>query len=301
MKGSSFIYLVKHGIQSLWLNKLMTSASIAVLCVCLLVTGGAGMLGLSVYELFREVESRNEITVFILDEVDETGTLAIKNRILATEGVVDAVYTSREQAFENQRQQLGEDSHLLDGLDPSAVFPASYTVSIENSRFMSDVVSKLSAIEGVDSVNALLDVADTLTNVSRLLVFFGGGLALALILVSVIVISNTIRITVEARKREINIMKYVGATNKFIRLPFRVEGCFIGFISAVAAFFALYGICSGIDSLQLGSSIAMVGTIESAGISFNDIWYYILGYNIAFGVIISSIATIGSMRKHLKV
>lgn len=301
MRGSSFSYLVKHGMQSLWLNRLMSFASIGILCACLIITGGAGLIGLGVSQVFSEVEGQNEITVFIKDEADQEAAAALKNKILAIEGVEEATYTSREQAFQNEKDKLGNDSQLFDGLDPSEVFPASYTVKLKNSSFMKSVVSAIEKLENVEKVGAMVTVADTFSKLRNTLLIIGSLLAAILIVVSVIVISNAIRLTVFARRREINIMKYVGATNRFIRLPFKVEAFVIGLSAAVLSFFALWGLYSLVGGMFADSQIAIFSNLSLSVNGFSILWPYLLGYNIIFGIAIAEAACLASMGKYLKV
>lgn len=299
MRASSFNYLVKHGFQSLWLNRLMTIASVGILSACLIVTGLAGIVGLGVADMFGTVESRNEITVYIQDELDDAGVLSLRDSLKGLEGVAELSFTSKEQAFEQVRQSLGDDAELLEGLDPDFL-PASYTVTLQSSRYMKDTVAAIEKLPGVLEVRALLDVADTLSNLGRALLIVGGAIAAILVVVSVVVISNAIRMSVFARRREISIMKYVGATNRFIRLPFRVEGATIGLVAALLAFLVVFGIYALIGSMSASSDMAMIASFI-AGVPFNKIWYYLLTYNVVFGVFLGSVASTASMRKYLRV
>lgn len=301
MRGSSFTYLVKHGFQSLWLNRLMSFASIGILCACLLITGGAGLIGVGVSQVFSEVEGQNEITVFIKDEATGEAAAALKNKIMAIEGVEQATYISREQAFQNEKDKLGSDSTLFDGLEPGEVFPASYRVKIENSSYMKSAVDAIQKLENVEKVGAMLTIADTFSRLRNTLLIIGSILAAILIVVSVIVISNAIRLTVFARRREINIMKYVGATNKFIRLPFKVEAFVIGVTAALVSFFALWGLYALIGGMFADSQIAMFSNLSLSVNGFSKLWPYMLGYNVIFGIFIAESACLASMGKYLKV
>lgn len=301
MRGSSFAYLVRHGIQSLKLNRMMAIASIGILAACLVITSGAGIIAASAAGIFENIEGKNEIVVFIKDEADADATLTLKNQILAIDGVAEVTYTSRAQAFQNEKDKLGEDSHLFDGLDPESVFPASYTVKLTSNSLMKQVVQQLEPLENVDTVSAMLSVAETLSSVGKALVIFAVVIIAILVIVSIVVISNAIRLSVFARRREINIMKYVGATNSFIRLPFVVEGVFIGAIAAVAAFFVLWGLCALLASAISNPSTALLSEFSNSIVNFKQVWYIVAAYDVVFGALIGALASSASIRRHLKV
>lgn len=299
MRLGSFKYLVKQGWKGMAANRLMTFASIGVLTTCLILTGIATLVSMNINRVVDYLGNQNEITVFLLDDVTPEQIDALQVEIDNMKNVAESRFVSREDAFAEMQQMMEKYAPLLAGYD--LIFPANFRVTVEDLNFIKETTEQLSVLPGVDYADARLDVADAMLTVRTGAMVGGWALVIVLGAVSVIIISNTIRLTVFARRREISIMKYVGATNAFIRLPFFVEGITVGIVAGLVATGAVCGMYYLIMEYITGSyNIWLMKFIDSL-YTLNQVWYWILGGFLSFGIIIGGLGTATSVRKHLKV
>ena len=301
MKGSGLGYLVKTGIKSIWHNKLMSLASIAVLSACLMILGVAALFSVNMGEALAYVESQNEIVVYIEEGATEEDRASLETLVETTGNIASYEYVSKEDAFQKTREQFGADSALLDGLEEDNPLPASYEIKLENLDLMYDTVAVFQNAAGVEKVSYPQDVAETIVSLKNMVSIFGIAIIAVFVGVSLVIISNTIRLTVFSRRREINIMKYVGATNGFIRLPFVVEGMFIGLLSALIAYFAVWGGYQAVMNMILDTTSQFLQSMAGSLIPFGDIWYWVLAGFALSGMGTGALGSVLSIRKHLKV
>lgn len=302
MKANSFRYLVKEGAVNVWLNRLMSLASIGVLTTCLLLIGFSWLLTANINSMVDYVGDQNEIVFFIKDEAAEEEITAAKTSLENDSRLFDVVYIDKEAAMEEYKGKNSDLGSLMEGLEgENNPLPASFRFKVEDISKTSAVVEELGKLAIADKINAPTDVADTLTNVKDMVNGFGLALVLVLIVVSLVIIANTIRATVFSRRREINIMKYVGATNNFIRLPFFVEGVLIGAIAAVLAFFLIWGGYSLFLNYFSENASSWLSQIFTRVIPFGDVMWPLFGGFLASGVFVGIIGSTLSVRNHLKV
>ena len=294
-------YLIREGLRSLWQNKMMTLASVAVLSACLLLIGAAGLLSVNLNSAMQTVEDQNEVEIFILDSATEDQQTALATTIKNDATLRNYVYVSKQDALNEMKQKFGEDNPLLEGYEEDNPFPASYRIQLKDLATLSETVAVYEAMEGIEQINAPTDVADTLLSVSNLVTTVCFVFVAVLVGVSLLIISNTIRLTVFNRRREINIMKYVGATNWFIRIPFLVEGMAIGLISALIAFGLItLGYGSVMDMLAKTTS-PFIANLSGGMVPYSGLWPVVLTGFIAGGVGTGAIGSLVSMQKHLEV
>ena len=298
MRFGSFTYLLKQGAKNAYLNKAMSFASVGVLAACLILVGSAALFSKNIQNLIGFVQQQNEIIVYLDDELSADVSAQLDRQIRAMPNVVEATYTSKEKAFENQREKLG---NLLDGYENENVFPASYHLQIRNLSEMQQDVDTLTAMAGVYRVDAPTDVADVMLKTDRGISVAGTVVVAALLVVSFVIIINTIKITVFSRRREINIMKYVGATNHFIRMPFLIEGMILGGVSALLAFLVVFYLYDRIYNALAGNLTAWMSSAAASLIPFSDIALPLALLYLAAGVLIGALGSMLSVRKHLKV
>ena len=242
MKFHNFGYLLKEGVKNLWKNRTMSIASIGVLIAYMVLIGGALMLSFNINSLMGYVESFNEVVVWIDDDLGSAGTEMLKQEIAALPNITSNQYISKEDALKELGETLGSQS-FLDGFQQYAdenPLPASFRLKVDSLENLPETVKKLETLPGVESVESSNEVATTLMGIKTAIHVAGLTIVAILMVVSIIIIANTVRVTIFNRRREINIMKYVGATNAFIRFPFLVEGMVIGLISALIAFGLLW-------------------------------------------------------------
>ena len=302
MNWSSFKYLARQGLHSMVKNRLMSVASIGVLTVCLLITGVAGLFTLNVGSLMDYLGSQNETVVYLKEDLTEEGLAAVDSALRSISGLREVTYVSKDEALERMKESMGESAYLFDVFEGSEnPFYANYRVVLDDVSDLPEIMPQLEAIEGVESVGAPMQLSEMFTSVHQGVSLVCIVLVAVLGFVSVVVISNTIRLTVFARRKEINIMKYVGATNGFIRLPFFVEGVTVGLIAGAIATVVVLG----------GYQLLLIYAVKLPGfwgtllagtlLPLADVWYLVLGGFVLFGVLIGSIGTASSIRKYLKV
>ncbi len=301
MRGSSLGYLIKKGIGNIWLNRMMSAASIGILTACLIIVGGSGLLAVNIRDLFTSIENQNEVVVFIREDATEQEVENLGVYIRSMDHVGDCYFVSKADALEEQKGYMGDQGYLLEGLEDDNPLPASYRITLNGLEHLSELIMELEHYQGVDSISAPTDLADTLTGVEKTVLVLGSIIIGILVVASTVVISNTIRLTLFARRREINIMKYVGATDGFIRLPFVVEGITIGVFSAGLAFGVIFGIYQSLGKLLGETKISWLTSVSDSLIPFASLWQYVLGGFLIAGVLIGSMASSASIRRYLRV
>ncbi len=294
MKGASLKYLTKEGFRNVWVNRLMSLASVSVLMACLVIIGLGSMIFFNINALLDTVESQNVIMVYFedgtTDEQLENANTQIKNMA----NVQECTFVSKEEAFEEYMSSKGEEEAVLfEGLDENPM-PDGYRVVVKDLNLFKTTVDELWKIENVESIRENSDIAEKLLDIRQAVTIVIAGMVGLLFIVSLFIISNTIRITMFSRKLEISIMKAVGATNWFIRWPFMIEGMLLGIISGLLSFGVLAGLYQGMvyvfkDMLSL---FTPVGFGEYAG--------YILLIFMGIGIFTGSFGSLISMGKYLK-
>lgn len=293
MKGSSLKYLTKEGFRSIWVNKLMSLASVAVLMACLVIIGLGAMIFFNINALLDNVENQNVIMVFAENDATDEEVSIIGNKIKVLDNVEDCIFVPKDDALLEQREAMGADAALLDGLEENPL-PDAYKVVVKDLSQFDYTVTQLKSIDGIQRVRENSDVATKLVSIRRAVTIISVGIVALLFVVSLFIISNTIRITMFSRKLEISIMKAVGATNWFIRWPFMIEGVNLGIISCLVSFLVLFGIYSGIQYICSG----LIAQFKL--VNFWNYAWYILGIFAAIGVFTGSVGSLISMGKYLK-
>lgn len=307
MSISGFQYLTKQGMGNIARNKLMSFASIGVLTACLVITGIAALMSLNVGKFVDYLGAQNKVIVYLKLDADDTTIESAKQAIGGVSNILSSTYVSKEDALNETKSWIsgydgGAYANVLDGYEgENNPLYASFRVTVDDLSKIKDTVEELSKLPGVDFVDAPSDLAGTLVSLKRAVNIGGWGLVAVLAAVSLVVIHNTIRITVFARRKEINIMKFVGATNGFIRLPFLVEGTAIGLISAVLAFGVVSGAYIGILEAIARAGTGWLSSLYFTIVDYNSVWSLLLVVFLASGALIGGVGSAASIRRHLKV
>lgn len=294
MKGSSLGYLTREGFRNVWVNKMMSIASVAVLMACLLIIGVGAMAYFNINSLLDIVEAQNIVMVYVSDEADDVKTSELRLSLENMDNIASCEFVPKEDAFQHQVELMG-DSALFEGFETSPL-PDAFKVTVKDLSRFKETVSEIEKLDGVYNVRENSDLATKLVSVRRAVTIVSAGLVAMLFLVALFIISNTIRITMFSRKLEINIMKAVGATNSFIRWPFMVEGVLLGIISAGVSVLLLWGLYELII-YAFSSVITMLGFSFVPFLSY--VWY-IFGAFLAIGIITGSFGSMVSMNRYLK-
>ena len=239
MKLQTVEYYFREVLVSMIRNRWMTFASIGTVAVSLFVLGVFLILVMNMNKMAASLESQVQISVYINDELSEEGRKEIERMTRDLKSVAAIEYVPREEALKKFRERLGENKKILDALGDSNPLPNSFLVTVNNATDVKKTASAIADLYGVENVKSGQDVAANLFELTHLMRFFGLILMALLLGATVFIISNTIRLTVFARRKEIAIMKYVGATDWFIRWPFLLEGVGLGIIGGGISAFAL--------------------------------------------------------------
>ena len=294
---NNFTYLIKQGIRSVWKNRFMSFASLCIMTVSLIMAAMPAHAILDCGIILDNVSDKNEISVYLDDDADVKHIGEVLKSNTLTES---AQYISPEEGLKKMIEQYSEQKELFESLPYNPV-PATYMVTINDIDRMSTAVQQFKAIDGVYKVNAPMDFASFIKDLRATFTIIGIVLIAALGTVSVIIISNTTRLSVFARRKEISIMRIVGATNSFIKTPFFVEGMFIGLLSGVLSWFVTKLVYENLFNL-FTQNLGMWNALGMGDIlQFNDITWYVLAACCGAGALLGAIGTVLSTGKYLKV
>ena len=295
MKKNNIGYLLREGFRGVFLHGFMSFAAICVTVACLIIMGSFCLILYNTSAMVKELEQKNEMLVYIDESYSEAKAKSVGSQINLITNVRSAVFVSREQALEDFIDEQN-DASLFAGIDPDTLRDR-YVVTVEDNSLLKQTYEKLKDIEGVADVSAHFEIAEGFQTVQNVLNIASLVIVSVLFVVSLFIISNTVKLAMYSRSEEIAIMKMVGATNSFIRLPFVVEGFILGMLGAVIAFFLEWGLydflqakIAVVDTLRLFQIVPFAEVIELVAIS-----YALTGF--AVGVVGSLL----SIRKFLKV
>ena len=291
---SSLGYLLKEGVKNIWSTRTMSFASVGVLVSCLLLTGAAVLFSMNVDVAMKSLEGNNSTTVYLQEGLPTLTSLRVGQEIKQLDNIEECEFVSKQDAVQNMLDMLGDDGTVLEGLLGDENFlPDAFRISMKDLNLYDETAAQIEAINGVDEIIDYSDIAEQLTSLDNLVTSVGFWIVLILSLVSLFIISNTIRVTMFSRRLEISIMKSVGATNWFVRVPFIVEGVIIGLLSG--------GVASGLLVLvynKLVSSIASIPLFSPVDIG-PITWRITLIFMLA-GALFGALGGLITLGKYLK-
>lgn len=235
MKIRTSEYFIKEVFRSLMRNNWMSVASVGTVAVSLFILGMFTMLVLNMNKMAETLESQVQINVYIKEDVDKEDVDDLENVLNDMQGVERVTFVSKDDAMERFRQRLGDQSSLLDAIEDTNPLPDAFEVELKEPALVKTAAESIGRYEIVEEAKYGQDVIENLFDITRLIRLFGAGLMVLLAAATLFIISNTIRLTVFARRKEIAIMKYVGATDWFIRWPFLLEGMVLGLLGGIIA------------------------------------------------------------------
>ena len=230
--GLNTSYLSKMGLRNLVANRSMSLASISVLTLCLLLIGISFLLLVNMRTLVSDVEKQNVVVAFVKDGIDDSSIEKVKTDLEAIPNVTEVKYVSKEEGFSEQLDEFGVEKDMIEGVIENPL-PNSYRITVSNISEFSTTLAAIEAVENIESVRESQELINQISTLQKSLTFICVIIVVALIIVSLFIIANTIKITMVSRKVDIQVMKSVGATNIFICWPFMVEGISIGLISGL--------------------------------------------------------------------
>lgn len=298
---NSFFYLVRQGFKNLWNNRLMSLASIGVLVSCMLLIGAAALLAVNVSSVVNELEDQSEAIVYLNDNTSGDDQERIRKAIIATGKIATVEFIPKEEALSEMMDSMGDEGLLFDAYKEDNNLPDSYRVTFDDVSDLENTVAQIEKIDGVLSVSAMTEVANVITGLKKM-AYIGGVIIIGLLIaVSLMIVGNTIKITVFSRRREVNIMKYVGATNGFIRLPFIVEGMSLGVISGAISYGIIYFGYDYFTKWVLSQKSEWFSMIVSGMVPFTAISNQLLIGFLGGGALIGVFGCVAFIGKHLKV
>lgn len=296
MKIRGVRYFFSEAFKNIFSNGWMTIASIFTVIASLLVLGVFLTLTINVNGMVGDLQEGYQIIAFVDEKVNDDGVRTIGEEIKSLPNVADATLTTSAERLENLKEKMGENASKLDRYKDDNPLRNMYQVTLEDLSLSSDTIKALDRIDGIAKIQRNEDAINKLVSMAGYIQNFSLWIIVALAIVSIFIISNTIRLTVYTRRKEINIMKFVGATDWFIRWPFIIEGIFIGLIGA--------GISIG---LTLGGYSLLEGIVKSLNIALftikplSELITVFLVSFLGLGAILGGIGSFISVRKHLNV
>ncbi len=277
-------YLFKEGIKNAWSNRTMTIASIAVLVSCLLITGSAILFSINAARAMEIFQGGNSILVYLDEDLPTLEAVKIGEQISANENVQNSVFVPKDEAIQRYIDRLGGDGEILEGLTgQNNPLPDAFRISMKDLSIYEQTTSELLNISGVQRIYDYSDTANTLIQMDTMIRIIAISVVIVLGVVSLFIIANTIRVTMHSRRLEISIMKSVGATNGFVRIPFLVEGALIGCIAGL--------ISSGLVALAYNYVMQVISNMMDSFVPFSIStvipWTILafIGVGILFGLV----------------
>ena len=300
MGSNSFTYMIKEGVKNVFKNKKATMISLVTMICAMFLFGTFFAIGENVNSVLEQVQKNQGMEVFIVNEATDEQISVLEEQIKALDGINTVTFKSKQEALDSMKENLKDNQDLLEGYEgENNIFPASFVVTLTDLSLATEIEAKIETMDNVKKITSNNDTINTLMKIANGIKIAIGSISIILLVISVTIIANTIRLTVHARRKEISIMKYVGATNRFIRWPFVIEGVIIGIIAA------------GITLLIVGvmydfviQSIEQSNILQTMGVTllqFSEIVKFIAIAYIALGIGVGVIGSSISMKKYLEV
>ena len=295
MKMNNIGYLIKEGVRSIFSHGLMSFASVCVTVACMIIVGSFSILMYNLSIMVQELNQTNEVICYVDSVYTDAEAKSVHSRINMIDNVFRADYVSREQALEEFIEDHDNDS-AFQGVDPQDLRHRIVVVLEDNSR-MEETVALLEQVDGVAMIDAEFELAEGFTTISSVLGLVSTGIIAILLIVSLLIISNTVKLAMYDRKNEIAIMKMVGATNGFIRFPFVVQGFFLGIIGAALAF--------GVEWFLYDGLVKKITEVDALGlfnfVPFQELLVPMVLVFATAGLFVGVFGSISAIRKFMDV
>ena len=295
MKINNLGYLIKEGIRSIFLHGLMSFASVCVTVACLIIVGSFSILMYNVNIMVEDLNQTNEVIAYVDSELSDAEAKSVGTKINMIENITQATFISREEALENFIADH-DDSNSFQGVDPTDL-RHRFRVILEDNTKMEETVALLQQVPGVVFVDAEYELAEGFATIGSVLQLVSYAVIAILLVVSLLIISNTVKLAMYDRQNEIAIMKMVGATNGFIRFPFVVEGFLLGIIGAALAF--------GLQWVLYDAMIVKISEVDALGlftfVPFVELLIPMLVTFSAAGLFVGVVGSLTAIRKFLNV
>ena len=293
--GLNTNYLTKMGLHNLVANRSMSISSISVLTACLLLVGISAIILINVQTLVKDFEKQNVVVAFVKEGIEESAVGKVGSDLKQIPDVIGVEFVSKEEGYAQQLEEFGVEEGLFDGIIENPL-PHSYRISVGNLENFTATLALIEQVDNVDTVRESQELVNQISTLQSSITAICIVLGIVMAVVSMFIISNTIRITMVSRKIDIQVMKSVGATNTFICWPFMIEGIFIGLISGVVALVITIAV-DRFEGMSLQSLLSMFG---SQAVSVMDYLPLLILCYLVSGIVIGSLGSVFSIRKYLK-
>ena len=307
MRYNSLTYLISEGFKNVFKNKKSSMTSLVTMICAMFLFGTFFAMGENIDEILRQVQEEQGMQVFIEDDATDEDIKNLKDEISNLDGINTITFISKQQALDSMKEALKDNPDIFAGYEgDNNIFPASYVVTLTNLSLSQEVQDKIAQMDfvkkdenGKAQITSSNDTIDTLMRIARAINIAILVIFVLLLVIAITIITNTIKLTVHARRKEISIMKYVGATNSFIRWPFMVEGMIIGIVSAsitIVILAAIYNYLTGKITASEAFSRLNISLLQFTDMA-QTIVIVFLGLGMGIGIVGSRI----SMKKYLEV
>ena len=295
MGKHDFRYFFHEGLSNMFSHGFMSFAAIGITVACLLIMGTFSLVAWNANALLEDLERENEILAYVDDTYTESQAKALESKLERVPNVASATFISREEAMKSFAEQYPDEA-LFQDLDPE-IFRDRYSLKLDDLELMSQTKETVEDVTGIARVNAYEEVADGFVMVRNVATVVCVALIAILFVVSVFIISNTIKLTTFDRRDEIAIMRMVGATNGFIRWPFVYEGFMMGLLGAVIAFFSQWGLYAAVaQGVDNNDTLQLINIIP-----FQELWIPVAMVFALAGIVIGVGGSLSAIRKFLQV
>ena len=296
MRINNFFYLIKEGVKGIFKHGFMSFAAVCVTVACLLIVGSFSILMYNVNIMVEDLNQTNEIMVYVDDTMPEAEAKSIGTKINMIENVLQADFVPREEALQNFIEDHKDEQSSFSGLEASDL-RHRFRVILEDNALIEETAAQIEDLPGVVKIRAEYELAQGFTTLQQVLELASYAIIAVLLAVSLLIISNTVKLAMYDRKDEIAIMKMVGATNGFIRLPFIVEGFTLGMIGAALAFGMEWGMYDA-----LVAEIALVDALQLFNfVPFQELLIPMIAVFVSAGLFVGVVGSWTSIRKFMNV
>ena len=301
MKVSGLKYLARQGVENIWKNRMMAFASFCVLLVSLLLVGVATLFYMNISSMMGGIENKNEIIVYLDENTTQEEVSVLKGQLSQIDNIAEVNFYSKEESFEDLKNSMDGYEMLFDSLGDDNPLVDAYRLRVKNIDQIADTIVQIESLVHIYSIRAPMDLVNLLMELRRIITIVCSVIIVALIVISLVIIANTTKASVFERRSEIQIMKYVGATNAFIRIPFFVEGMVTGFLAGCVAFVITWVSYDSLVNLVTNQTdfVSVIG--RGSIMSFGQVAGVVALAYVGSGVLFGALGSVLSMRKHLNV
>lgn len=291
-----FGYYWKEGFRNIFKHGFMSIAAVLIMVACLILTGTVTLIAYNIDLSITELQQSNEIVVWIDEDLTTREARALGSEFNRIDNIATIEFVDRDEALEDYRQQLGEDADILEdyGSDNNPL-RNSFVFTMKDPSQAEDTIAQIEAVEGTDDVRADEAVISKLMQIQRVFNIVALAMVVGLAVISIFIISNTVKLAMFARREEISIQKIVGATNWFIRWPFVIEGMVLGLLAGGLAFLAQWGLYTELHGIVSG----VIPYFQI--VPFESVRWLVLGVYCGAGVLFGIGGSVTSIRKFMNV